>query len=223
MRRFLNAPCAAVVIVAGCAALTGRADAAPCDPATPTTTDCTLTGTASLLQGVLSLAAPSALTWSATLDSRAQSLVDVSDPSHEQYEVDDASGNSAGWHVTTSATTFTTGGGTPVTLADTGTFQTTGSVTSATATTAPDATCAIVSTCTLPTGNTVTYPVAITTAATTPTPVSIYSAAAASGIGDIIIGGSTATNPVGWWLNIPFDAAPGTYTSTITMAIVSGP
>jgi hypothetical protein len=150
-------------------------------------------------------------------------VVDTSDPSHEQYEVDDSSGNAAGWHVTTSATTFTTGGGTPATLPDSGTFQTTGSITSPTATTAPDAACAVVATCTLPSGNTVTYPVAITTAATTPTPVTIYSAAAASGIGDIIIGGSAATHPVGWWLNIPFNATAGTYTSTITMAIVSGP
>lgn len=64
-----------------------------------------------------------------------------------------------GWHSTVSATTFTTGGGTPHTLADTGTFSTNGSVTSISGTGAPTAACASGSTCTVPT-NTTTYPVA---------------------------------------------------------------
>ncbi len=153
------------------------------------------------------------------MNGRAQDVVDTT-AADQEYGVDDASENAAGWHVTTSATTFTSGANT---LPDTGTFMTNGSTTSATDNTPPTAACVTAGTCTVPTGNTVTYPVAITTAATTPTPVTIYSAAAASGIGDIRIGGSTAANPVGWWVHIPATAVSGSYTSTVTMAIVSGP
>jgi len=80
-------------------------------------------------------------------------------------------------------------------------------------------------TCTLPTHTTTptTFPVAITTAATTPTTFVIYDANAATGIGSIAVGGSTAAAPVGWWLNVPGNAVPGTYTSTILMAVVSTP
>jgi hypothetical protein len=65
--------------------------------------------------------------------------------------------------------------------------------------------------------------VAITTAASTPTPATIYDTAAATGLGQMVIGGSAAANPVGWWVNIPASAKAGDYTSTITMAIISGP
>jgi hypothetical protein len=69
----------------------------------------------------------------------------------------------------------------------------------------------------------VTYPVAITTAAATPTPVTIYEAAVGTGLGEILIGGSASANPVGWWVSIPGTAVPGTYTSTVTLAIISAP
>jgi hypothetical protein len=71
-----------------------------------------------------------------------------------------------------------------------------------------------------------TYPVAITTAATSPTPYTIYDTAASSGLGQVVIGGSTAANPVGWWLAIPADVYYGTggvYTSTVTLEVISGP
>jgi len=48
-------------------------------------------------------------------------------------------------------------------------------------------------------------------------PVVIYDAKAGSGIGAIVIA------DVGWWLNIPANARKDTYTSTITLAIDSGP
>jgi hypothetical protein len=138
------------------------------------------------------------------------------------YVVDDATGSSAGWNVTTSATTFSTGGGTPKTLADIGTFSTTGSVASATAVTAPSQACTSAGDCTVPTNST-TYPVAITTAATTPQAYTIYNAALNTGIGSVNIGGSATTNPVGWWIHVPGTTAPGTYTSTITISVNSGP
>lgn len=175
-----------------------------------------MTGTVSLTAGTLTLTSPSSLSWSSTLTGVAQSLVDTT-AGDQQYTVDDATGSGAGWHVTTSATTFTNGGST---FPDSGTFSTNGSTSSAAATTAPTATCT--STCTLP-QNSTTYPVAITTAAVSPTPVTIYDNAATHGLGSILIGGSANPNPVGWWVLVPGSAIAGSYTSTITMAIISGP
>jgi hypothetical protein len=53
--------------------------------------------------------------------------------------------------------------------------------------------------------------------------VVIYDTSASTGLGQIVIGGSTATNPVGWWVYVPASASAGSYTSTITMEIISGP
>jgi WxL domain surface cell wall-binding len=191
---------------------------AACGTAVPAGTSCTLTGTLNLTAGSLTLTSPGSLTWSSTLNGTNQSVVDTT-AADQQYTVDDATGSGAGWHVTLSATTFTNG---THTLANTGTFVNTGSVTSISATTGPTATCATGATCTLPTNST-TYPVAVTTAATSPTPVTIYDTAASSGLGQLVVGGSTAANPVGWWLNVPGNAFAGAYTSTVTLAVISAP
>jgi hypothetical protein len=53
--------------------------------------------------------------------------------------------------------------------------------------------------------------------------VTIYDTAAATGVGQVVIGGSGAANPVGWWLNVPASAFAGAYTSTVTMAVISAP
>jgi hypothetical protein len=177
-----------------------------------------MTGTLTVSAGALTLTSPASLTWSATLTGTNQSVVDVVG-ADQQYTVNDATGSGAGWHVTVAATTFTNG---THTLPDTGTFVTTGSTTSISATAAPTATCAAGTTCTLPTNST-TYPIGITTAATAPTAVTIYSTAAATGVGQVVIGGSGSANPVGWWINIPASASAGAYTSTVTMAVVSAP
>ncbi len=182
-----------------------------------TTTNCTSTGTLTLTGGTLSLTAPSALAWSATMNGSNLSLYD-STSADQGYVVSDATGTGAGWHVTLAATTFTNGSHT---LSNTGTFSTNGSITSATATTAPSATCVSVGGCTVPT-NTTTYPVAVTTAAS-PTPVTVYDTSANSGMGSVQIGGSASANPVGWWLNVPATAYSGSYTSTLTFSIVAGP
>jgi hypothetical protein len=42
-------------------------------------------------------------------------------------------------------------------------------------------------------------------------------------MGQVVIGGSTAAHPVGWWVNVPASATAGSYTSTVTMTIISGP
>jgi hypothetical protein len=41
-----------------------------------------------------------------------------------------------------------------------------------------------------------------------------------TGLGSIVIG---STVPVGWWVYVPANTPAGTYTSTITMAIISTP
>jgi hypothetical protein len=194
----------------------GTAQAAACGSATPAGTTCTLTGTLTLTAGTLNLTSPTALAWTGTVSGFDQQLTDTT-TAHQNYLVNDATGSGAGWHVTVSATTFTTG---TVTLANPGTFSTTGSTTSIAATTAPTAACSALSTCTLPT-DTTTYPVAITTAPTTPTAVTIYDTSAATGLGSITIG--IGANPVGWWLNLPASTKAGTYTSTVTLGVISAP
>jgi hypothetical protein len=172
----------------------------------------TLTG------GSLLVTAPASLNWSGTISGANLSLYD-STAADEGYVVADSTGTGAGWHVTVSATQFTAGAHT---LANAGTFSTTGSLSSISATTAPTASCVTAGACTLPT-DTSTYPVAITTAATSPTAYTVYDTSASTGLGNIQIGGSSATNPVGWWLSVPATAFAGTYTSTVTIAVVSGP
>ena len=194
----------------------GPASATACGTAIAAGTNCTLTGTLSLTAGALTLTSPSALAWSATLTGLNLSLVDTN-AGDQQYTVDDATGSGNGWHVTMSATTFTNGSNT---LPDTGTLSTNGSTSSATGTTGPSATCT--ATCILPT-DTTTYPVAITTAVTTPTPYTIYDTSASTGLGQVVIGGSTATHPAGWWLQVPAYVYSGSYTSTVTLEVISAP
>jgi hypothetical protein len=221
MRRLPRALGALVVVACGLTAgsaalMPGTAGATACGTPVAAGSSCTTTGTVSLTAGSLTQTSPSSLTWTTTLNGSNQSLVDTTS-GDQQYTVNDATGSGAGWHVTVSATTFTNGS---ATFANTGTFVTNGSVTSVTATAAPTATCT--GTCTLP-SNLTTYPVAITTAASSPTPVTIYDTAASSGMGQIIIGGSAQPDPVGWWVNVPASASAGSYTSTITMEIISAP
>jgi hypothetical protein len=166
------------------------------------------------------MTAPDSLAWAATLTGLTQSIVDTT-AADQILTVDDATGSATGWNVSVSATTFTS---TSATLPDTGTFSLTGSVSSATATTAPTAACTGGGTdCTLPDDTGVTYPVALTTAATGPTASVVYEAAAGTGVGSIDIGGSTAADPVGWWLSVPSNASAGSYTSTVTISLASGP
>ncbi len=129
----------------------------------------------------------------------------------------DATGTGAGWHITVSASTFTNG---THTLPNPGALIFTGSLASQSATTAPTATCS--GSCTLPT-DTTTYPVPLTTAASSPTPYTVYDTAAGTGKNSMTLGGSTAANPIGWWIPVPASAFSGSYTSTLIITIVSGP
>ena len=136
--------------------------------------------------------------------------------------VNDQTGSQAGWHVTVSATNFVTSGG--AVLPPTGVLGVSGSAAGSTWTsTAPTAACTGTAACTVPNDSAVTYPVVITSAASSPTAATVYDAQAGTGIGLISLGGSAAANPYGWWVNVPGYAASGTYSSTITVSIISGP
>jgi hypothetical protein len=182
-------------------------------------TNCTLTGTLTLSAGTLTETSSGQLGWSGTLNGLDQYLVDTSS-GDQSYLVNDASGSGAGWHMTVSATQFTTGGGTPALLNNSGTFSTNGSTSLESSTNSPTAACSSGATCTLPSNGT-TYPVAITTGGGTPTAYTIYDTAASSGLGSITVG--IGANPVGWWLFLPANTLHGTYTSTVTLELISAP
>jgi hypothetical protein len=106
-----------------------------------------------------------------------------------------------GWNTTITSTSFSTG-----TKALPTTVSTITGVTSA---------CANGGLCTNPT-NAITYPIAVPAGTTAPTAVKFYSAASATGKGVFTL---TPTVSVA----VPQNAFTGTYTSTLTISIVSGP
>jgi hypothetical protein len=114
----------------------------------------------------------------------------------------DATGSGQGWHLTITSTQYTVALNPSVTLP-----------TNASSITAVSAVC--VTLCTNPT-NSVTYPLTIPAGAVAPAPVVFYSAASSSGLGAF-----TVTPNVS--INVPGNAMTGIYTSTLTLAIVSGP
>jgi len=65
--------------------------------------------------------------------------------------------------------------------------------------------------------------VSILTAASSPTLYKVYNATSGTGEGVMTIGGSSAANPIGWWVQVPASAYAGSYTSTVTLEAVSGP
>ena len=167
--------------------------------------------------GTLTLIAPgSGLSWSALLNGLNQDVVDT-DPAVQQGFVNDATGTEAGWHVTMAATQFTNGSHV---LPNTGTFSANGSLSSPSSAAIPTTTCAVAGACTLPT-NTTVFPVAITTGAGIG--ATIYNALAGTGVGQVLIGGSLNPNPIGWWVHVPGNAFAGSYTSNLTLSVVSAP
>jgi hypothetical protein len=114
----------------------------------------------------------------------------------------DARGTGAGWNLTITSTTFNDGAG--HTLATTASSMS--GVTSS---------CVAGGTCTNPT-NAITYPLAVPAGASAPAAVKLFNAAANTGMGRF-----TVTPTIG--VAIPGNSYAGTYTSTVTLAIVSGP
>jgi hypothetical protein len=161
-----------------------------------TTANPIVTGT--VTAGTLSLATAAAPTFSANL-----ALGDSTPTYTLPLSAVDTTGTGAGWNLTITSTQFTTGGGTPHTLA-----------TNASAITGVTSVCAS-GTCTNPT-NAVTYPLVVPAAATPPAAVKFFNAAANTGLGSF-----TATPTVGVF--VPAASFAGSYSSTLTVSIVSGP
>jgi hypothetical protein len=108
-----------------------------------------------------------------------------------------------GWNETITSTEFTSASGTLP-------------ATASTIAAAPSATCnTAFANCTAPT-NAISYPVAVPAGPTAPTAVKFFDAAAATGTGVFTI---TPTVTV----SVPQNSFAGTYTSTLTIAIASGP
>jgi hypothetical protein len=179
-----------------------------CSPSVGAVT-CTIGGAASLTGGSLTIEAPGTLSWSTTLTG-----VDNSLDAPATLTPIDATGSGLGWATTVTSTTFTAGSETLLTTA----LTVNGSATLAGSTTAPMSSCVAMTTCTLPTSITspVIYPLSVPAAATAPTPVNLYTADAATGIGGVNLASD-------WWLFVPGNAYAGDYTNTITLAIASGP
>jgi hypothetical protein len=159
------------------------------------------TGTATISAGSLGfVSAVPNVSFSTALNGLDQTLT-----SAQAIDVGDATGSGTGWNLTGTSTQFTTGGGTPHLLST--------SATSLTA--APGDACDGGATCTLAT-NGVTYAYVLPAGAGPPTATKFYNAAANTGLGNQTVTPS-------WKLAVPANTYAGTYTSTWTISLVSGP
>jgi len=153
----------------------------------------TVTGT--ITAGSLTLATAAAPTFSAVLNG-----TDLTSSYNLAMTATDSTGSGAGWNTTITSTQLTTGSHTLATTAS--------SITGLTSVCAQG-------TCTNPT-NSVTYPLGVPAGATPPTAVKFFNATTNTGMGQF-----TLTPAV--QVAIPADTFAGTYTSTITLAVVAGP
>jgi len=158
----------------------------------------TVTATATVTgAGSMSLTNGSTAAISDTLDGTDQSVVWTL-----PLTVVDARGSGAGWNLTVTSTTFNDGAS--HTLA-----------TGASQMTAVSSSCNGGGSCSNPT-NSITYPMTVPAAASAPAAVKLFNSASASGMGRFTVTPSITTT-------IPGNAYAGSYTSTWTVAAVSGP
>jgi len=139
-------------------------------------------------------------TVSVTWSSLTLSGLDQTKTTNRTMTPDDERGTNVGWNIQLTSTQFTAGGHTLSTTATT--------VTAASATATPG-------TCTLPT-NSITYPITVPSGAGPPAAVKVYNAAANTGEGQSSVQFS-------FKVAVPASAFAGSYTSTWTFSIVSGP
>ena len=146
--------------------------------------------------GSLNFTPPTSLSWPSTaLTGRDQTVT-----TQLNLSPDDESGSGAGWNLTATSTPFTSG---------THTLPTTAAQITAASETAGTGQCSAPS-------NQISYPVTVPAATTPPSPVKIYNAAAGSGAGPANLD-LTAS------LAVPGNARSGSYTSTWTLTLSSGP
>jgi len=147
--------------------------------------------------GTLGLTPPSTVAFPAvTLNGTNQTATTSAD-----LAASDMSGSAAGWNVQATSTTFTNGAGRTL-------------PTSATTVTGGAAT-AVSGNCDLPT-NSIPYPVTLPAGTTAPTAVKVYDAASGTG-------GGPLTVTLSFKLAVPASAYMGSYSSTWTFTIASGP
>jgi hypothetical protein len=178
----------------GAAAITSLLLAAA--PAGATTASETLTA------GSLGFATtPGTVTFPATALNGQDKAVNFQQP----LDIADATGSGAGWNITATSTQFKTTGGNTLPA---------GATTVGSAPAAP--TCDTNVTCTVGGNTTVAFPYTLPAAATAPLATKLYNAPANTGMGDQTV---TPT----WTLAIPGNAYAGSYTSTWTLSLVTGP
>jgi hypothetical protein len=165
-------------------------------PAAASAAGTTVTGTVTGSQ--LSLSSSATASFSDNLDNG-----DATPTYSPALSVQDTRGTGGGWNATVTSTQFTTGGATPNTLATNASTITGVAVANGTGSS------------TSPT-NSITYGVAVPAGATPPTAVKIFNAAANTGMGKF-----TLTPTFGVF--VPQNSFAGSYTSTLTLAIVAGP
>ncbi len=184
---------------------------------------CSMGGSFDLTPGSLYLEVPSSLSWTSQ-DQSGFNQQDV-DSTDTTFTAVDPTESGDGWTVAATATQFT-GTDTANKLAEgtslsTATLVFNGSTSSETTGQAPSDECASGSTCTTLSDG-LTYPIWVKDDGSTST--NIYdSAADGDGEGAFTIGAGSGSHPAGWWLNVPATAVPDTYSSTISLAITTGP
>jgi hypothetical protein len=157
-----------------------------------------LTATATLSEGSLAIVSPlSSIRFPATLNR-----VDRTVSSTQSLNVSDATGRGTGWSLTATSTTFTSGAGHLPPSA-------------ATIPVAPLVACDRDATCNLATTS-ISYPYTLPAGVTAPLATRVFSAAPNTGLG-------AQTVDLTWHLALPANTSSGTYTSTWTMSLVSGP
>jgi hypothetical protein len=146
--------------------------------------------------GGLALTTPSSFAWAVTLDGTNQTAAAAL-----VVTPDDETTSAVGWNITATSTTFTNAAS--KTLATTATTLTTSAAVAATGN------------CSLPT-NSIAYPVTLPAATTAPTAVKLYNAAVGTGRGP-------TTVTLNFSFSAPGNIFGGSYVSTWTIGIVSGP
>ena len=157
--------------------------------------------TATLSAGSLAFinSTPAAVSFSATLNG-----TNLTPTSNQGFDVGDATGSGNGWDITATSTTFSCCSGAHTLSTSATTIQST-----------PSVACDASSTCTTAT-NSITYPYTLPASGVAPTATKIFNAASNTGLGN-------QTVTVGWQLAVPSSTFAGTYTSTWTLSLASGP